>query len=91
MTRPAKDGIAGRERPAAVPPDTDEKAAGTSPAQEEAEAAQRMETERAAGDGSRPAPVVAADHRSPRWKGTFVLAAAVLVIAGLLVWLFSIR
>lgn len=90
MTRPAKDKMAGRERPAAVPLDTAEEAAGTSPDREEAEAAQRMETERAAGDGSRPAPVVAADHRSPRWKGTFVLAAAVLVIAGLLVWLFAI-
>lgn len=109
MTKPAKDGTAGRENPAGSGSTeanalreeigrggSDDKvatvdpAAGAPPTREEAEAAQQRETWRAAGDGSRPVPVIATDSRSTQWKGDFVLAAAVLVIAGLLVWLFSI-
>lgn len=75
--------------PAAVPLGTDDEAAGNAPTLEEARSAQDVEVQRAVGDGSRPAPAAPARAQSLQWKGQMVMAAAVLLIAGLLVWLYS--
>lgn len=85
----AGDKIAAAD-PAAVPLGTDDEAAGNSPTVEEARAAQDMEVRRAVGDGSRPGPAAPPSPQSPQWKGDVIIGVTVLIIAGLLVWLFSI-